>query len=102
MVKETGQKRKSPSVVGSGVPGPGRAKGIPNKTTTLLKEAIIKAAETSGEDKSGKGGLIGYCTFLAKEEPKAFAQLLGKVLPMQIAGEDGGGLVIHVVQRGGN
>jgi hypothetical protein len=29
---------------------------------------------------------LGYCTFLAKDEPKAFAQSLGKVLPLQITG----------------
>ncbi len=81
-------------------PGPGRPKGQPNKTTQLLKEAIIKAAEAVGEDKSGKDGLVGYCMFLAKDEPKAFAALLGKVLPMQVTGEDGGALVINVVKRG--
>lgn len=67
--------------------GKGRVKGTPNKTTALLKDAIIRAAEAAGEDKQGKGGLVGYCTYLATEEPKAFAQLLGKVLPMQIAGD---------------
>jgi len=74
--------------------GKGRVKGTPNKTTALLKDAIIRAAEAAGEDKSGKDGLIGYCTFLAKEEPKAFAQLLGKVLPMQVTGEDGGAVQV--------
>lgn len=67
----------------------GRKAGTPNKTTALLKEAIIRAAEVTGEDGKGKGKLTGYCTFLAKEEPKAFAQLLGKVLPMQVSGPDG-------------
>ena len=76
--------------------GRGRVKGTPNKTTALLKDAIIRAAEAAGEDKNGKDGLIGYCTFLAKEEPKAFAQLLGKVLPMQISGEGGGAVRIVI------
>lgn len=67
---------------------PGRPKGSPNRTTALLKDAIIKAAESVGEDKAGKGKLIGYCKFLAKDEPKAFAQLLGKVLPLQVGGLD--------------
>jgi hypothetical protein len=39
---------------------------------------------------NGKGKLTGYCRFLAKTEPKAFAQLLGKVLPMQVTGDGGG------------
>ena len=76
----------------------GRARGTPNKTTALLKEAIIKAAEATGEDGKGKGRLTGYCKFLATSEPKAFAQLLGKVLPMQVTGEDGGALQVVVKQ----
>jgi hypothetical protein len=68
----------------------GRVKGTPNKTTALLKESIIRAAEAVGEDMHGKGKLTGYCRFLAKTEPKAFAQLLGKVLPMQVTGDGGG------------
>lgn len=78
--------------------GRGRVKGTPNKTTALLKDAIIRAAEAAGEDQNGKNGLVGYCTFLAKDEPKAFAQLLGKVLPMQITGEGDGSLKIEVVR----
>lgn len=65
----------------------GRTKGTPNKTTSMLKNAIISAAEAAGENMNGKNGLVGYCTFLATKEPKAFSQLLGKVLPMQIAGD---------------
>lgn len=76
--------------------GPGRPPGQPNRTTTLLKEAILKAAEATGSDKEGKDGLVGYCQFLAQDEPKAFAALLGKVLPMQITGEDGGAVQIVV------
>lgn len=70
--------------------GKGRPKGSSNKTTALLKEAILKAAEVTGEDGGGKNGLMGYCAFLAKKEPKAFSALLGKVLPLQLTGEDGG------------
>ena len=43
-VKET---RKNPRP-GDGTPGPGRPKGVPNKATALLKDAILKAAETAG------------------------------------------------------
>lgn len=77
--------------------GPGRPKGMANKTTALLKEAIMLAATASGEDGAGKGGLVGYCTYLAQEEPKSFAVLLGKVLPMQITGEDGGPITFQTI-----
>lgn len=74
----------------------GRQKGTPNKTTALLKDAIMKSAEAAGEDMEGTGGVVGYCTFLAKKEPKAFAQLLGKVLPMQLTGDDDGALQVII------
>lgn len=70
--------------------GRGRKKGSVNKTTAMLKEAILGAATATGSDSNGKDGLMGYCAFLATTEPKAFAGLLGKVLPMQVTGENGG------------
>lgn len=79
--------------------GSGRVKGTPNKTTAMLKDAILRAAEAAGSDKQGKDGLIGYCTFLATDEPKAFAQLLGKVLPMQISGDPDQPIVHEIIQR---
>lgn len=82
----------------AGKPGPGRPPGAANKTTALLKDAILKAAEVTGSDGAGKGKLVGYLTFLAKGEPKAFAALLGKVLPMQITGE-GDGPIQVVIRR---
>lgn len=82
-VPDTGR-RKPPAA------GKGRPKGSVNKTTAILKEAILAAAASTGSDGNGKDGLMGYCGFLARSEPKSFAQLLGKVLPLQLTGEDGG------------
>lgn len=67
--------------------GKGRPKGSQNKTTALLKDAILKAAEQAG----GKAGMIGYLKTQAEENPGPFLALLGKVLPMQVegAGENG-------------
>lgn len=63
--------------------GPGRPKGSVNKTTALLKDAILKAAEAAG----GPGGLVGYLERQAALNPGPFMSLLGKVLPLQIAGD---------------
>jgi hypothetical protein len=88
-VKETPKKHPLP-------PGPGRPKGVPNKTTALLKDAILKAAEEAG----GDNGLVGYLQLQAKENPGPFMALLGKVLPMQIAGENGGPVEhVHRIER---
>ena len=65
--------------------GRGRPKGVRNKNTTILKDALLIAAEKAG----GKEGVIGYLTVQAKENPSAFMSLLGKVLPLQITGKDG-------------
>lgn len=75
----------------------GRKKGTPNKTSGLLREAILTAAELVGEDGNGKGKTVGYLKNLAIKEPKAFAGLLGRVLPMQITGEGGGPVTFKTV-----
>lgn len=81
-------KRKPPAA------GKGRKKGSVNKTTGALKEAILLAAEQSGQDTKGKGGLVGYLKRVADEDVKAFSGLLGKVLPLQVAGDKGAPLTV--------
>ncbi len=75
--------------------GKGRVKGVPNKTTALLKDAILRAADGAG----GKAGLIGYLQQQAKKNPGPFMALLGKVLPMQVSGDpDNPSAPNHTVQ----
>ena len=74
--------------------GMGRKKGTPNKTTALLKDAILRAAEEAG----GKDGLVGYLTQQAIANPGPFMSLLGKVLPMQVTGADGGPIKVTRVE----
>lgn len=73
---------------GTKPPG-GSRKGRPNKTTTNLKEAILLAAAEVGQDGNGAGGLTGYLRRVAAEDVKAFAALLGRVLPLQLTGAEG-------------
>jgi hypothetical protein len=75
--------------IGEGKPGPGRPKGVPNKTTQLLKDAILQAAADAGD-----GDMVAYLAKQAKENPGPFLALIGKVLPMQVTGEGGGALVV--------
>ena len=67
----------------------GRRKGTPNKTTQLLKDAVLRAAAVQGsklsKDKKHPP-LVRYLAWLAKEHPPTFGVLLGRVLPMQIDG----------------
>jgi hypothetical protein len=56
--------------------GIGRVKGVPNKSTQLLKAAILGAFEQAG----GETYLLG----VAKDDPKTFLMLLAKILPAEI------------------
>lgn len=69
----------------------GRTKGTPNKFTALLKDDILGAAEDAHPK-----GRRAYLTHQAQENPTAFLTLLGKVLPMQVTGEDGGAIRLIV------
>jgi hypothetical protein len=67
---------------------PGRPKGSPNKTTALLKDAVLLAAERAGKTEEGdKEGLVKYLQTQAIANPGPFLSLLGKVLPLQIVGD---------------
>jgi hypothetical protein len=66
----------------------------PSRTRTrpFSRRRSWQLAKAVGEDQRGRGGLQGYLVFLAKTDPKSFAGLLGKVLPMQITGKDDGAI----------
>ena len=83
-VKKTGR-------IGSGIAGPGRPKGIPNKATRQIKDMIIAALD--------KAGGAEYLARQAEENPGPFMTLIGKVLPMQLTGEGGDALKIEMVRR---
>lgn len=87
----------APVKIGKGKAGPGRPKGLANRTTALLKDAILKAAERAG----GKGGLEAFLVMQANKENNApFMALLAKILPMQVTdGEGGAGIVVEIIRR---
>lgn len=80
------------STVGPGRKRPktgGRVKGTPNKVTKDLKEMILGALSAAGGEK--------YLQAQATASPSAFLALIGKVLPMQIAGDATAPLVVQVL-----
>jgi len=100
----------------SKVEGSGRKKGTPNKTTKLMKESILLAAERSGQamveklygkseeeadqrfvEQARKDGMTAYLQIMAEAQPTAFMALMGKVLPLQVKAEVEGE-VGHVVR----
>jgi hypothetical protein len=73
----------------------GRKKGVPNKINALLKDDILQAADQAHPD-----GRVGYLTQQAKDNAPAFLTLLGKVLPTQVTGAEGGPLEVNIVIGG--
>lgn len=63
----------------------GRQKGTPNKNTAILKDAILTAAQLAGG--GDEDGLVKYLQAQATANPGPFMALLGKVMPLQIAGD---------------
>jgi hypothetical protein len=73
-------------------PGPGRPKGVPNKFTGELKEAIL-----AGVNGSHKLGVSGFVLKLSLDTPTSAAALLGRLIPVSMVGTQGGR--IEVVYR---
>lgn len=74
--------------------GKGRPKGSPNKTTAILKDAILQAATNAGG-----GDMVSYLQRQAEENPGPFMSLLGKVLPMTVTGDKDNPLTVAIVER---
>ena len=66
----------------------GRQKGVPNKLSGDVKAMILQALDNAGG--------ADYLTLQASENPAAFMTLVGKVLPMQVTGADGGAIQITI------
>lgn len=80
-----GAARKPPNA------GKGRVKGVPNKVTGEVKQMILDALD-------GAGG-VEYLIEQAHAKPAAFLTLVGKVMPMQITGENGNPLALAVTVK---
>lgn len=66
--------------------GKGRVKGVPNKSTAAVKDAILNAfTKVGGED---------YLVKVAEEDQKTFCTLLGKVLPIDVQADVQGALIV--------
>ena len=66
----------------------GRKKGTPNKTSKIVDD-VLSAFKTLGRDK--------WLVERANEDPRAFLQLLSKVIPNKVEGfEEDGSLKITV------
>ena len=60
----------------------GRQSGTPNKLTADVKDMILAALDQAGG--------VNYLLAQSESNPSAFMTLIGKVLPMQLTGMNGG------------
>jgi hypothetical protein len=72
----------------------GRQAGTPNKVTAKLKDMILTALDEAHED-----GAVAYLKAQAAASPTAFLTLVGKVLPLQLTGEDDGPIKMEWAER---
>lgn len=72
--------------------GPGRPKGVPNKTTALVREMITQALDEAGG--------VDYLVERARDPrtASAFLSLVGKVMPVQLTGADDGPVQIARIE----
>jgi hypothetical protein len=66
----------------------GRRRGTPNLLSIDFKRAICEAAYRIGEDGNGKGGLVGYFTWVAVDHPQSYCILLPNILVLENAESD--------------
>lgn len=55
--------------------GKGRKRGVPNKTTSALRELVLRALDEAGG--------VDYLRRMADEQPVAFLGLVGRLLPLE-------------------
>ncbi len=72
-------------------PKAGRRKGVPNKTTVLIKEALLESFNQLGG--------VNYLLMLAASEPKSYAMLLARIIPAELHAEISGSLTTVVLRN---
>lgn len=76
-------KKTSEKPLFGGKAGPGRPKGVPNKTTVIAKDAIAKAAEALG----GVDRLVAWAQEDPSNEKVFWGTIYPKLLPLQVTGD---------------
>lgn len=86
MVKQTKNNLKGAAAKGA---GPGRVKGVPNKNTQAIRDMIAEALDSLGG--------VSYLMECGKDPrtKSAFLGLVGKVMPVQVIGDEKNPLQHH-------
>lgn len=76
-------KKTKENLIGRGKPGPGRPKGVLNKTTVAAKDAIAQAAEALG----GSARLVAWAQEDPSNEKVFWGTIYPKLIPLQVSGD---------------
>lgn len=98
-VQQSRPKNGDKPKIGTGLPGPGRPKGQPNRVTQTIKDAIEMAARDCHPH-----GLAGWLVERAQggvQDRQMFVQLIGRVVPLQVNQNVNGGISINLNWLGG-
>ena len=85
-------------VKGQPVPAqmPRRKKGVANRITRDIKYGLTEAAIRHGSNGRGKGGLVGFFQYLLLTDLRAFANLIGRLVPLQLNADVNGGGTVNI------
>jgi hypothetical protein len=72
-------------------PGQGRPKGVLNKNNQQIRDIIVQTLDNLGGTE--------YLQEVARSHPAAFMALIGKTMPLQVTGENGGEIAFSVIER---
>ena len=93
--KNAGERREQPASPLNGARLPaGRPKGVQNRVTRTIREAVEKAARECHAD-----GLAGWLVERAQGslgDRQIFAQMVNKAMPLQVQAQVGGGVQIQL------
>jgi len=92
VVKETEKK------LFAGKPGPGRPKGSANKTTAIIKDAIVAVYADLQDSVEDADKANAHFLKWAKDNATEFYKLASKLIPIQVGG-DPDNPVIHEIKR---
>lgn len=72
-------------------PNSGRPKGAKDGGRQLVRDMIAKTLEHLGGD--------AYFAEVARTHPPAFLQLVGRLMPIQVVGQDDGAITVTVTHK---
>ena len=74
----------------------GRPKGVPNKLTKSIREAVLEAVQPGACHEEGLAGWLKDRALGGIEDRKIFAGMVSRVIPVEITGAGGGPIKIDL------